>query len=61
MAGQILKIKTTIVIPQDAPESKIANTKKLGGNVVLYDRYKECREKIAKKIAKDTGAILVPS
>ena len=61
MAGKILKIKTTIVIPQDAPESKIANTKKLGGNVVLYDRYKECREKIAKKIARDTGAILVPS
>ena len=61
MAGKILKIKTTIVIPQDAPESKIANTKKLGGNVILYDRYKECREKIAKKIAKDTGAILVPS
>ncbi len=61
LAGQILNIDTTIVIPEDAPSSKIENTIKLGGKVILYDRYKENREEIAKNIANDTGATLVPS
>ena len=61
LAGQVLNIDTTIVIPEDAPSSKIENTIKLGGKVILYDRYKENREEIAKKIASDTGATLVPS
>jgi len=56
-----LNIKTTIVIPEDAPAAKIENTKKLGGNVVLYDRYKEDREEIAKKIALNSNSTLVPS
>ena len=61
LAGKLLNIKTTIVIPEDAPAAKIENTKKLGGNVVLYDRYKEDREEIAKKIALNSNSTLVPS
>jgi threonine dehydratase len=61
LAGKLLNIKTTIVIPEDAPSAKIENTKKLGGNVILYDRYKEDREEIAKKIALNSNSTLVPS
>ena len=61
LAGKLLHIKTTIVIPEDAPSAKIENTKKLGGNVILYDRYKEDREEIAKKIALNSNSTLVPS
>ena len=61
MSGKILNIDTTIVIPEDAPHSKIENTEKLGGNVILYDRYNEDREKIARDIASERNAILVPS
>jgi len=36
-------------MPSDAPNLKIIATKEYGGNVVLYDRYTEDREAIAKK------------
>ena len=44
LAGQILNIDTTIVIPEDAPSSKIENTIKLGGKVILYDRYRDLHQ-----------------
>ena len=37
-------------MPQDAPPLKIEATKEYGGEVILYDRYKEDREAIARKI-----------
>jgi|TARA_B110000438_G_scaffold114235_1_gene111973 threonine dehydratase len=61
LAGSLLGIETIIVIPEDAPKAKIENTKKLGGNVILYNRYKEDREAIAKNIALEKNSTLVPS
>ncbi len=60
-AGSMLGIETTIVMPEDAPAAKIENTRKLGGTTVLYDRYSGDREQIARGIAAETGAALVPS
>lgn len=60
-AGKLLAIKTTIVMPEDAPQRKIENTRLLGGEVVLYDRYTGDRESIAGEIAAKSGAELVPS
>lgn len=60
-AGTLLGIETTIVMPQDAPRAKIDNTRRLGGKPVLYDRYTGDREQIAREIAAETGATLVPS
>lgn len=60
-AGALLGIRTTIVMPEDAPPAKIENTRRLGGETVLYDRYSGDREKIARSIAAETGASLVPS
>jgi len=60
-AGRLLGIQTTIVMPEDAPRAKIDNTRKLGGKVVLYDRYTLNRETIAKELAAKNGAALVPS
>ncbi|MCP4430416.1 MAG: threonine/serine dehydratase [Gammaproteobacteria bacterium] len=59
-AAQSSGASATIVIPQDAPELKIANTKSYGANVVLYDRYTENREQIAKEIAEREGRVIVP-
>lgn len=50
----------TIIMPEDAPAMKIANTKAFGGQVVTYDRYKESRETIGAKLAKEQGATLIP-
>ena len=47
-------------MPPDAPALKIAATKGYGATVIMYDRYKEDREAIGKKIAEETGATLIP-
>ncbi len=59
-AGRLLGVKTTIVMPADAPALKVANTRASGAEVVLYDRVKESREEIGQGIAKKTGATIVP-
>ncbi|MCH9780843.1 MAG: pyridoxal-phosphate dependent enzyme [Alphaproteobacteria bacterium] len=42
-------IPASIIMPKDAPEVKRYNTAFLGANVVLYDRYTENREEVAKE------------
>ena len=60
-AGGMLGIPTAIVMPEDAPRAKLANTMRLGGEVITYDRYTGDREAIARGIAAERGAELVPS
>jgi threonine dehydratase len=48
-------------MPQDAPKAKLNNTRRLGGEVITYDRYNGDREAIAREIAAQRGAALVPS
>jgi threonine dehydratase len=59
-AAQILGMKATIVMPSDAPVSKVERTRGYGAEVVLYDRDKEDREAIARDIAVKSGATVVP-
>jgi threonine dehydratase len=58
-AAQILKMQATIVMPADAPVSKVERTKSYGAEVVLYDRDREDREAIARGLAEKRGATLV--
>jgi len=60
-AGGILGMHTAIVMPEDAPAAKLDNTRRLGGEVILYDRYTGDREAIARSIAAERGAEIVPS
>ena len=60
-AGSMLGIKTAIVMPEDAPRAKLENTRRLGGEVITYDRYTGDREAIARQLAAERGAELVPS
>ncbi len=60
-AAAILGISATIVMPADAPKIKTDNTRAFGAKIVPYDRETEDREKIAYRIADETGAIIVPS
>lgn len=59
LASSLLGIKSTIIMPADAPKAKIENTKALGGTVVLYDRFNENREEIGENLRRETGATLV--
>jgi len=60
-AGQLLGIRTTIVMPADAPVIKVENTRRLGAEIVFYDRPRENREEIACALAAKRGATVVPS
>lgn len=61
LAGRLLGIHAAIVMPEDAPRAKMDNTRRLGGEVITYDRYSGDREAIAREIAAERGAALVPS
>jgi len=60
-AGRLLGIHAAIVMPEDAPRAKLENTRRLGGEVITYDRYTGDREAIARAIAAERGAVVVPS
>lgn len=60
-AGTLLGIRTAIVMPEDAPRVKLENTRRLGGEPILYDRFSGDREAIAREVAAERGAELVPS
>ena len=66
LAGQLLGVKTAIVMPADAPALKIAATRgyqaasREGGEVILYDRYKDDREVIGHKLADERGYTMIP-
>ena len=60
-AGCMLGIPVAIVMPEDAPRAKLENTRRLGGEVITYDRYTGDREAIARSIAAERDAVIVPS
>lgn len=60
-AGSMLGVQTAIVMPEDAPRAKLENTRRLGGEVITYDRYTGDREALAREIAAERGAVVVPS
>ena len=61
LAGRLLGIPTTIVMPADAPAVKVAATRGYGAEVALYDRAKgENREDVAARIAAQKGSSVVP-
>ena len=59
-AAEIFGVPATIVMPADAPQAKIDNTRGFGAEIVAYDRHTESREDIAAAIAGKSGATLVP-
>ncbi len=48
-----------IVMPSDAPQLKINNTKALGAEVILYDRATEDRDEIGARLAGERGLTLI--
>jgi threonine dehydratase len=60
IATQYVGGQATIVMPEDAPRSKMDATRARGARIVTYNRFTEDREAIAGAILKDSGATLVP-
>ena len=67
LSGQLLGIATTILMPLDAPPLKIAATRGYveancdgGGEVFLYDRFKDDREAMMHALAHERGLTMIP-
>lgn len=60
LAGQLLEIPTKIIMPQDAPDVKLAATRGYGGEVILYDRAESKREELTKQRAIEDNLIIIP-
>jgi threonine dehydratase len=59
-AAWMLNMPAVIVMPRDAPASKLARTAALGAEIVLCDRERDDREAIAQEIAAQRRAEIVP-
>jgi threonine dehydratase len=59
LSSRLLGSPATILMPEDAPQSKLDATRGYGAEVVLYDRYTGDRESIADELAAERGAALV--
>ena len=60
LAARLLGAHATILMPTDAPGSKVAATRGYGAEIVTYDRYTGDREAIAAGLAAERGAEIVP-
>jgi len=59
-AASLMNVKATILMPQDAPRMKIEATQGYGAEVVLFDRYAQDREVLARDLAAQRGLTLIP-
>lgn len=60
LAARINGVAATIVMPSDAPASKMAATRGYGAEVVTYDRYAQDREAMAHALAVERKATVIP-
>jgi threonine dehydratase len=60
LAARDAGARATIVMPDDAPRAKLAATRGYGAEVVIYDRQREDREQVARRLAEREGFVVVP-
>src|SRR3984957_1519243 len=60
IAAESLGIAAAIVMPDDAPALKAEATRSHGAKIITYDRASQDREAIARRVAEETGATIVP-
>jgi len=60
LAARELGTEAVILMPSDAPASKVAAVREYGAEVVSYDRYTGDRTALANQLAADRGVTLIP-
>lgn len=53
-------VKATIVMPTDAPKAKVESTKAYHPEIIFFDRLRENREVLGRRVAEETGAVVMP-
>ncbi|MEU4107026.1 threo-3-hydroxy-L-aspartate ammonia-lyase [Streptomyces sp. NPDC027717] len=60
LAARELGTTAVILMPEDAPRSKMEATLGYGAEVVTYDRYTQERTALGVELARDRGLVLIP-
>jgi threonine dehydratase len=60
LAGQLLGVPATIVMPDDAPAVKLAATREYGAEVILYQRQESKREELTQALAQERHLTIIP-
>ena len=64
LSARLLGVPATILMPEDAPASKVAATRAYlgssGGKVITFNRYTEDREVLATKLSHEQGLTTIP-
>ncbi len=60
LAGRLLGVSTTIIMPQDASSVKLEATRAYGAEIVTYDRFSTVREELGLAIAAERELALIP-
>lgn len=60
LAARLAGTTAVILMPEDAPPTKLAATRGYGAEVVTYDRYTQDRTALAQELAAERGRTLIP-
>lgn len=60
LASRDARLRAVIVMPTDAPRTKLDATRGYGAEVVTFDRHREDREEIARRLSEREGLVVVP-
>jgi threonine dehydratase len=60
LAAKLAGTSAVILMPTDAPPTKLAATRQYGAEVVTYDRYSQDRSALANQLAAERGLTLIP-
>jgi threonine dehydratase len=61
LAGRLLDVPVTVVVPRDASAAKVNGARSLGARIIRYDRYSDDRDAITGALAAEHGYTIVPS
>ncbi|MDX6284338.1 MAG: threo-3-hydroxy-L-aspartate ammonia-lyase [Kribbellaceae bacterium] len=60
LAARLAGTTAVILMPKDAPPTKMAATRGYGAEVVTYDRYGQDRAALARQLSEERGLTLIP-
>lgn len=60
LAGRLLAVPVTVIMPRDAPAVKRSATEGYGAEIVLYDRQEITREALGRQIAEERDLPIIP-
>lgn len=60
LSARLQGLAAVILMPTDAPQAKVDATRGYGAEVVLFDRFTQDRDVLARDLARERGMTLVP-